>query len=58
MGRSNMFTPLAAGDVIVTGTPGGVGLFRDPPEFLEIGDEVEVEVSGLGLLRSRIVGQQ
>lgn len=49
------FTPLAAGDVIVTGTPGGVGLFRTPPQFLSAGDVVEVEISKLGTLRNRLV---
>lgn len=50
------FTPLAAGDVIVTGTPGGVGLFMDPPTFLAPGDIVEVEVTKLGTLRNVLVG--
>ncbi|MCK6211069.1 fumarylacetoacetate hydrolase family protein [Georgenia sp. EYE_87] len=49
------FTPLAPGDVIVTGTPGGVGLFMEPPVFLSPGDVVEVEVTGLGTLRNRLV---
>lgn len=44
------FTRLDPGDVIVTGTPGGVGLFRDPPTFLQAGDTVSVEVSGIGTL--------
>lgn len=48
------FSPLAPGDVIVTGTPGGVGVFRDPPLFLQPGDVVEVEVTGVGVLRNRI----
>lgn len=48
------FTPLAPGDVIVTGTPGGFGATRKPPEFLAAGDVVEVEVPGLGLLRNRV----
>ncbi|MGW1024872.1 fumarylacetoacetate hydrolase family protein [Streptomyces sp. NPDC002577] len=51
------FTPLAAGDVIVTGTPGGVGLFREPPVFLQPGDVVEVEISGIGTLRNPVVGE-
>lgn len=46
------FTPLSPGDVLVTGTPGGVGLFREPPTFLEPGDVVEVEIDGVGLLRN------
>lgn len=49
------FTALAPGDVIVTGTPGGVGLFRDPPEFLQPGDVVTVEVTGIGTLTNEIV---
>ncbi|WP_120006570.1 fumarylacetoacetate hydrolase family protein [Nesterenkonia muleiensis] len=48
------FTPLEPGDVIVTGTPGGVGLFMDPPTFLAPGDLVEVEITGLGTLTNRI----
>jgi 2-keto-4-pentenoate hydratase/2-oxohepta-3-ene-1,7-dioic acid hydratase in catechol pathway len=42
--------PLAPGDVIVTGTPGGVGMARVPQLFLKAGDRVEVEVSGIGVL--------
>lgn len=48
------FTPLAPGDVIVTGTPGGVGLAMDPPRFLQPGDLVVVAASGLGELRTPI----
>lgn len=44
------FTPLAPGDVIVSGTPGGVGAKRDPQVFMRDGDRVEVEVDGLGTL--------
>lgn len=46
------FTPLAPGDVIVSGTPGGVGLFMEPQGFIVDGDVVEVEVTGLGTLRN------
>lgn len=52
------FTPLAPGDVIVTGTPGGVGLFMDPPGLLSAGDVVEIEITGLGILRNEIVAEQ
>jgi 2-keto-4-pentenoate hydratase/2-oxohepta-3-ene-1,7-dioic acid hydratase in catechol pathway len=45
---------LEPGDVIATGTPQGVGHARNPPEFLEDGDVLETEVSGLGVLRNRI----
>ena len=49
------FTPLSAGDVIATGTPGGVGDRRDPPLYMKEGDVVEVEITGgLGVLRNRI----
>jgi 2-keto-4-pentenoate hydratase/2-oxohepta-3-ene-1,7-dioic acid hydratase in catechol pathway len=41
--------PLLPGDVIVTGTPGGVGFKRNPPLFMKPGDVVEVEVSGIGV---------
>jgi 2-keto-4-pentenoate hydratase/2-oxohepta-3-ene-1,7-dioic acid hydratase in catechol pathway len=43
-------TPLVPGDVIVTGTPGGIGLKRTPPLFLKPGDTVEIEVDRIGTL--------
>ncbi len=46
---------LAPGDVIYTGTPPGVGAFRKPPAFLQVGDETSMEVQGLGRLTNRIV---
>ena len=48
------FAPLEPGDVIVTGTPGGVGNARTPPEYMFPGDTVEVEITGVGLLRNPI----
>lgn len=48
------FTPLRPGDVICTGTPGGVGFKRQPPLFMGPGDLVEVELSGIGLLANRV----
>lgn len=45
---------LQKGSLIMTGTPGGVGLFMKPPTFLEDGDVVEVEISGIGRLRNTI----
>lgn len=48
------FVALAPGDVIVTGTPGGVGAKRNPPVFMKDGDVVEVEVSKLGVLRNPV----
>lgn len=46
--------PLVAGDVIVTGTPGGVGARRDPPVWMKPGDVIEVEVDCIGVLRNTI----
>lgn len=44
------WTPLAPGDVIATGTPGGVGARRTPPLWMKAGDRIEVEVSSIGTL--------
>jgi 2-keto-4-pentenoate hydratase/2-oxohepta-3-ene-1,7-dioic acid hydratase in catechol pathway len=46
---------LLPGDVIVTGTPGGVGTRQDPPVFMRSGDTVVVEIEGVGLLRNPIL---
>ncbi len=48
------FTELAPGDVIVTGTTGGVGAYRTPPLWMKGGDVVEVEISGIGILRNPV----
>ena len=48
------FMPLAPGDVIVTGTPGGVGAKRTPPVWMKAGDVVEVEVDAIGILRNGV----
>jgi 2-keto-4-pentenoate hydratase/2-oxohepta-3-ene-1,7-dioic acid hydratase in catechol pathway len=45
------------GDLIITGTPAGVGFARKPPEYLKIGDVVEVEIEGIGVLRNTIKGR-
>jgi 2-keto-4-pentenoate hydratase/2-oxohepta-3-ene-1,7-dioic acid hydratase in catechol pathway len=47
------FVTLEPGDVIATGTPGGVGVFRKPPRFLGDGDEVVVDIDGVGRLVNR-----
>ena len=47
-------TPLEPGDVIVTGTPEGVGFVRTPPLWMKAGDDVEVEISRIGVLRNRV----
>jgi 2-keto-4-pentenoate hydratase/2-oxohepta-3-ene-1,7-dioic acid hydratase in catechol pathway len=49
---------LEPGDVIATGTPEGVGVFRTPPIFLKPGDVVEVEIQNLGVLRNPVVATQ
>lgn len=51
------FTLLSPGDVILTGTPGGVGMRRDPPVFLRPGDQVEIEIESIGLLANVVVAE-
>jgi 2-keto-4-pentenoate hydratase/2-oxohepta-3-ene-1,7-dioic acid hydratase in catechol pathway len=46
------FTPLRPGDVIATGTPGGIGDRREPPVYMKDGDVVEIEIDRIGLLRN------
>jgi 2-keto-4-pentenoate hydratase/2-oxohepta-3-ene-1,7-dioic acid hydratase in catechol pathway len=45
---------LEPGDLLLTGTPGGVGEFRDPPVYLRDGDEVTVEIEGVGMLTNPV----
>jgi 2-keto-4-pentenoate hydratase/2-oxohepta-3-ene-1,7-dioic acid hydratase in catechol pathway len=47
---------LLPGDILLTGTPSGVGIGRTPPEFLKPGDTVEVEIGGIGVLRNTVGG--
>jgi 2-keto-4-pentenoate hydratase/2-oxohepta-3-ene-1,7-dioic acid hydratase in catechol pathway len=47
---------LIPGDILLTGTPSGVGIGRTPPEFLKPGDIVEAEVQGIGILRNTVGG--
>lgn len=49
--------PLLPGDVIVTGTPGGIGAKRNPPLWMKPGDIIEVEISGIGLLGNPIADE-
>ncbi|HET7103909.1 MAG TPA: fumarylacetoacetate hydrolase family protein [Terracidiphilus sp.] len=51
------FNPLVPGDVIVTGTPGGVGAKRNPPLWMKPGDTVEVEIDGIGVLKNGIADE-
>lgn len=48
---------LEVGDVIVSGTPAGIGLFREPKLYMKPGDTVEVEIEGIGLLRNPIADE-
>ena len=52
------FTTLVTGDVIATGTPGGVGGARTPPVWLTPGDVIEVTVEGVGHIRNRVVAEE
>jgi acylpyruvate hydrolase len=54
----SVFTALAPGDLILTGTPSGVGFRRDPPLLLKPGDEVVVEIERIGRLENRMVAEQ
>jgi len=51
------FCPLEPGDVIATGTPGGVGFKRDPQVYMKPGDWVEVDITEVGVLRNPIVDE-
>jgi 2-keto-4-pentenoate hydratase/2-oxohepta-3-ene-1,7-dioic acid hydratase in catechol pathway len=53
----SMFTPLAPGDIIATGTPDGIGAKRNPPVWMKAGDVLEVEVDRIGVLRTRIADE-
>ena len=51
----SIFTELVPGDVIVTGTPGGVGAARTPPVFMDDGDSIEIEVKPIGRLVNPVI---
>jgi len=51
------FTPLSPGDIILTGTPGGVGAKREPPVWMKAGDRVEIDIAGVGSLVNRIADE-
>jgi 2-keto-4-pentenoate hydratase/2-oxohepta-3-ene-1,7-dioic acid hydratase in catechol pathway len=46
---------LEPGDLIITGTPAGVGAFRDPPVWLQPGDEITIEIDGVGSITNPVV---
>jgi acylpyruvate hydrolase len=52
------FTTLRPGDVVATGTPGGVGFARTPPVWLQPGDLIEVTIEGLGRIANRVVAEE
>ncbi len=51
------FTELVPGDVVATGTTGGVGAYREPPVWMKAGETVEVEISGIGTLRNSVIDE-
>lgn len=52
------FTELSPGDIIATGTPEGIGAKRNPPVWMKAGDVLEVEISGIGVLRNRVAAER
>jgi 2-keto-4-pentenoate hydratase/2-oxohepta-3-ene-1,7-dioic acid hydratase in catechol pathway len=52
------FTRLEAGDVIVTGTTGGVGAYQKPPLWMKPGDKIEVEITNIGVLSNTIIQEE
>jgi 2-keto-4-pentenoate hydratase/2-oxohepta-3-ene-1,7-dioic acid hydratase in catechol pathway len=46
---------LRPGDVIATGTPAGVGVFRKPPRLLQVGDIVETGIEKIGVMRNKVI---
>lgn len=48
---------LESGDVLFTGTPGGIGAAMNPPHFLKVGDRVRVEIDGIGYIENEVVAQ-
>lgn len=56
--KISTFTMLSPGDIILTGTPGGVGFRRDPQLFLWPGDVVRVEIDDIGALENRVVAEE
>ena len=54
----SQIVPLEAGDIISTGTPAGVGLGRTPPRWLRAGEEVEIEIEKIGVLRNPVASEK
>jgi 2-keto-4-pentenoate hydratase/2-oxohepta-3-ene-1,7-dioic acid hydratase in catechol pathway len=55
LSRLSQFMTLEAGDIVSTGTPAGVGVFRKPPVFLKAGDTVRLEIDGIGVLENPVI---
>ena len=55
MAYCTTFIDLVPGDVIVTGTPGGVGMARNPPVWMDAGDVIEIDVAPIGTLRNTVI---
>jgi 2,4-didehydro-3-deoxy-L-rhamnonate hydrolase len=53
--HASLTSTLEPGDLILTGTPAGVGIFRDPKRLLQPGDEVTIEIEGIGVLTNPVV---
>ena len=53
---STAFT-LEPGDVVATGTPGGVGIARKPPQLLKAGDVVRIEIEGIGAIENPVIDE-
>jgi 2,4-diketo-3-deoxy-L-fuconate hydrolase len=51
----SQFMTLEPGDIIATGTPAGVGLGQKPPTYLKVGDEMHLQIAGLGEQRQRVI---
>ena len=49
---------MKVGDIIMTGTPGGVGLYRKPPKFLKPGEICKVEIEGIGTLINPVANEK
>ena len=56
--HASSFCTLESGDLILTGTPSGVGHARTPPVSLADGDVVEIEIDGIGVLRNPVVAER
>ena len=54
----SIFFDLKAGDIVATGTPNGAGARLTPPRYLGPGDEIEVQVEGIGTLQNKVISEE